>query len=107
MNQVVAGDYKGYGINTNFNKLSIVHGFKTNVKIDSKTVESFEVIDQTEKRSAGKTIAGGVLFRGVGAILGASSKKRTHTCKILFKDGKKSLVELDDSAFKILQRELF
>ena len=107
MNRVIAGDYKGYGINTNFSKVSIVHGFKTNVKINSETVDSFKEVDKVEKRSAGKTIAGGALLGGVGALLGATSKKHIHTCKVVFKDGKKSLIELDDNAFKILQKEMF
>lgn len=107
MNRVIAGNYKGYGINTNFGRVSIVHGFKTNVKINSETVESIDEVDTTEKRSASKTIAGGVLFGGLGALLGATSKKRTHTCKVAFKDGKKSLIEFDDDTFKVLQKEMF
>lgn len=107
MNRVVAGDYNNYGITNTFGVVAIVHGFKTNIKLNSETLESFEEVDMSEKRSAGKTVAGGVLFGGIGALLGATSKKRTHTCKIVFKDGKKSLIELDDDTFKILQREMF
>lgn len=107
MNRVVAGDYNNCGISNTFGIVSIVKGFKINIRLDSESLESFEEVDMTEKRSAGKTIAGGVLFGGIGALLGATSKKRTHTCKIVFKDGKKSLIELDDDTFKVLQREMF
>lgn len=107
MNRVTAGDYKNYGITNTFGVVAIVHGFKTNIKLNSDTIKSFEEVDMTEKRSTGKTIAGGVLFGGLGALLGATSKKRTHTCKLVFKDGKKSLIELDDDTFKVIQKEMF
>lgn len=107
MNRVIAGDYNNYGITNTFGVVAIVHGFKTNIKLNSETLDSFEEVDKVEKRSAGKTIVGGALLGGVGALLGATSKKRTHTCKIVFKDGKKSLIELDDNTFKILQKEMF
>lgn len=106
MNRVVAGDYSGYGINCTLGICQIVHGFKTKVELNSDTIESFEEVDMTEKRSTGKLIAGS-MFGRVGTLLGATAKNRTHTCKIVFKDGKKSLVELDDKAYKAIQRATF
>ena len=51
----------------------------------------------------------GSLFGGVGMIAGALSAKSkgVHTLAILFKDGKKSLIEVDDKIYKNIMTAIF
>lgn len=103
MNQVVAGEYKGAMVVGN----KIVLGLKNKVVLNSETVETFEEMDRVEKRSAGKTIVGGAMLGRTGALLGATSKKVTLNCKVVFKDGKKSLLKIDHTTYEAIQRAMF
>ena len=76
-------------------------------------VDSYEVVTEEHKKSATSGIArgliGGALLGGVGAIAGAMSArtKGTYQVAIQFKDGKRSLLQLDDNAYKTLVKILF
>lgn len=105
MNQVVAGEYKGALVAGN----KIILGFKKekNIVLNSATVKTFEEVDRVEKRSAGKTIAGGALLGRTGALLGATSKNITMNCKVVFKDGKKSLLKIDHNTYEAIERAMY
>ena len=112
-NKVIAGDYEGKMISSSFGKTRIMIGFSNNVIIDKWNVDSYEVIDETSRKSATSgAIRGalvGSLFGGVGMIAGALSAKSkgVHTLAILFKDGKKSLIEVDDKIYKSIMTAIF
>lgn len=106
MNQVVAGEYKGSLVVGN--KIILVVGFKKEkIVLNSATVETFEEVDRVEKRLAGKTIAGGALLGRTGALLGATSKNITMNCKVVFKDGKKSLLKIDHNTYEAIERSMY
>jgi len=112
VNMVIAGDYNGAGIAVGFNSITICKGFKR-IKLTKDMVESYEVVTEEHRKSATSGITrgliGGALLGGVGAIAGAMSArtKGTYQVAIQFKDGKRSLLQLDDNAYKTLVKILF
>ena len=114
-NKVIAGDYEGKII---VGKAGMKHpvialGFIKSVPMNKDTVDSYEVVMDEHRKSAGSGVArglvGGFLFGGVGAIAGAMSAKSKgmYLVAIQFKDGKKSLIEIDDAAYKALIKACF
>lgn len=111
-NKVIAGDYEGKMISSSFGETRIMISYSNNVIIDKWSVDSYEVIDETSRKSA-TSVAGralvGSLFGGVGLIAGALSAKSkgVHTLAISFKDGKRSLIEVDDKIYKNIMTAVF
>ena len=111
-NIVLAGDYKQGPVEYAGPKkgLRIYTGFGTWKKlyINKETVESYEVVTETNQKSMGSGIVrgavGGALFGGIGAIAGAASGKNAgvHTVSITFKDGTRCLCALDDTLYNAL-----
>lgn len=117
-NAVIAGDYEGKGI-------IILRGFPEKVAIilkafgkdgkiilDKTAIENYEVVTEESSKSASSAIArgamGGFLLGPIGLLAGISAKnKNSHTVAIQFKDGKKSLIEVDGKIYKALIKELF
>jgi len=110
--RVIAGDYNGAGIAVGFNSITICKGFKR-IKLTKDMVDSYEVVTEEHRKSATSGIArglvGGALLGGVGLVAGAMSAKSkgTYQVAIQFKGGKRSLLLLDDNAYKTLTRILF
>ena len=72
----------------------------------------YEIVNEESRKSAssavGRGLVGGLLLGSVGLLAGLSAKnKGIHTLAIQFKDGKKSLVEMDDKIYKELLKKLF
>lgn len=112
INSVIAGDYIGKDIASCFGSIYITIDYNDSVTICKSTVESYSVVDESQQKSAtsavGRAIVGGALLGGVGLFAGLSAKnKRTFTVEILFKDGKKSLVLLNDKTYAALMKALF
>ncbi len=103
MNKVIAGDFKGKSVcaPVSGDPYILISVIKTQ-KINKETVESIEVVKETEKisstsamrRSSAASVFGGK-SAGYAAALGAK-KKGTHLLSITFRDGKRSLIEIDD-----------
>ena len=111
-NAVIASDYNGKGVIQTFNEVSIVTGLMKTVPVCKATVENYEVVDETSRKSAasavGRAAVGGLLLGPIGLAAGLSAKsKGTHTVAIYFKDGKRSLIEVDDKIYKALISSLF
>jgi hypothetical protein len=111
-NTVIAGDYKDKFILNTFGSITINTMFKTLVEINKNTVESYEVVDETSRKSAtsavGRGLVGSIVLGPVGLLAGLSAKsKGTHIVAIQFSDGKKSLLELDDKVYTALVKKLF
>lgn len=110
-NKVIEGDYKNSPVFAMFGGLEISVGFKS-LKLNKDTVEEYEVIDQEKNKSAGSTIlkAGvGSLFLGpIGLLAGVAGKQKgIYLIAIVFKDGKKSLLEVDEKVYKSLISKMF
>ncbi|MGG2105552.1 hypothetical protein [Lysinibacillus pakistanensis] len=84
-NKVIAGDYNNCSVIKSLGFISINSGFKQLIQLDQTTVESYEVV--TEEQNA--------------------RKSGTQLVSIEFKDGKKSLIEIDDKIYKELVVKMF
>lgn len=115
--KVIAGDFLGKKIYAgNWGDLYIDCSFGFDVarrRLNKDWVKYYEVLDSRNigKNGAaviGLSAVGAALVGPVGLLAGAAAKSRSmHTVAISFKDGKKSLLELDDQLYKILLRSLF
>lgn len=114
-NAVIEGDYKHKPIYAPTGKPYIHNGMgkAKRVYISRDTVTSYDVVDEDSRKSAGSGVArglvGGALLGPVGAVAGGLSakNKRSITIAIEFKDGKRSLLEVDGNLYKAIVQALF
>lgn len=114
-NMVIAGDYQGKGISVLGGQPQILvsHKWTDNIFIDKAGVDSYEVITEETRKSAASGVArgivGGALLGPVGMLAGGLSAKNkgTVTLAVQFKDGKKSLLEVDDKIYKAIVQQMF
>lgn len=112
-NKVIAGDYEGKVVSSTFGVVQISVGFTQTLVLGKKTVESYELITDEHRKSAKSGIArgliGGALLGPVGILAGGLSAKSkgTYTVSIRFKDGKSSLLEVDDKIYKAIVKSCF
>ena len=113
-NKVIAGDYLNCAVGSTFGQLYFVLGFtKNNLYLNNETVESYELITDEHRKSASSGVArglvGGALLGPVGLLAGGLSAKSKgiYQIAILFKDGKRSLIEVDDKIYKALIKVLY
>lgn len=112
-NKVIAGDYQGKVVQTILGTPAIATGFTSSVEITSQTVEGYELITDDHRKSAasgvGRGLVGGALLGPVGLLAGGLSAKSkgTYTLAIKFKDGKESLVEVNDKIYKAIVKKCF
>ena len=116
---VIAGEYRGkaiiymtYGkIQEPYIPLNFL-GTKC-VILNSETIESYEVQNNEQQKDTGSGIArgavGGLLLGPLGMVAGAGMAKNKQTYRVIinFKDGKRSLVELNAKTFKALEVACF
>lgn len=111
-NKVIAGDYLGCMVSSSFGVVSILTSFTGSVVINKHFASRYEVIDESSRKSAA-SIAGralvGSFFGGIGAVAGALSAKNKgiYVVAISFKDGKNSLIEVDDKIYKAIVTAMF
>lgn len=110
-NMVIAGDYANKPVSASFGEAYIANGFKT-IYINKENVAEYERIDQEQKVSAtsavGRAFVGSMILGPAGLLAGLSAKKKgIHTVAIQFKDGTKSLMEVDDKLYKVIMAKLF
>jgi len=111
-NKVIAGDYNGNIINGTFGIVKIITGW-SHIEINNSTVDSYEQITEEHQKSAGsgifKSLVGGVLFGSAGTLGGALSAKNKsiYIIAVSFKDGKKSLLEVDEKIYKSIVKSCF
>ncbi|MFF2179422.1 hypothetical protein ACFVT8_23665 [Lysinibacillus sp. NPDC058147] len=111
-NKVIAGEYEG----------SLVMGFVTPgvytnpkqppIELTKENVSNYEVITEEHRKSAASGITrglvGGALLGPVGLLAGLTAKsKGTHVIAVEFKDGKKSLIEIDEKIYKSFIQKMF
>ena len=112
-NKVIAGDYLGRPILSALGTIQLSTSLTKSIMLDNTTVESYEVITDEHVKSAKsgvvRGIVGGALLGGVGMLAGTMSAKNKsiYQVAIQFKDGQKSLVELDDKLYKLLIQKCF
>lgn len=111
-NMVIAGDYMGKPITSIGGVTQIFVDRKNYVLLDKYGVESYDVITEETRKSAASGIArgavGAALLGPVGLLAGLSAKnKSTVTVAVRFKDGKNSLIEVDEKVYKAFIRAMF
>lgn len=112
-NQVMAGEFLYKPIRlTMGGKIVINIGFGKNHLLDKSTVEKYELITEEHRKSAisgiSRGLVGGALLGPVGLLAGLSAKnKGTHTLAVEFKDGTRSLIEIDEKIYKLFMQKMF
>ena len=114
-NMVIAGDYMGKPITGIGGVVQIYVDRKNYILLDKFGVDSYDVITEDTRKSAASGIARGA----VGAALLrfceffpfacriSAKNKSTVTVAVRFKDGKNSLLEMDDKVYKNFVRAMF
>ena len=111
-NKVIAGDYEGWMLAAGSAGVIMAEKWKP-ITLNDTTVKSYEVITDDHRKSAAsgatRGLIGGALLGPVGLLAGGLSAKNKgiYQIAIEFKDGKKSLLEIDDKIYKALIKECF
>lgn len=112
-NKILAGDYLGYTIFQNiFGKIYLQKIFSVSICLDGSTVEKIEVVDSDKQKSGGSAIAraaiGNFFLGPIGLLAAAGAKnKNIITITIDFKDGRRSLAEVDQEIYQSLLSKVF
>ncbi len=115
-NKVVAGDYKGSKVSAALGETVQVWTaglFKKPLYVDKQTVEKYELVTDEHRKSAASGVSrglvGGMLLGPVGLMAGAltAKSKGTYTVAIHFKDGKQSLLVVDEKIYKNIVKQCF
>ena len=112
-NIVIEGEYKGKGIACTAIRIFIVPKVFKTIDLNCESVESYQLVDEkTFSGGAGAAVArglvGNAIAGGIGALAGVASTPQNDVYIVLinFKDGKKSLIEIDGKHFDILKQSL-
>lgn len=113
-NKVIKGDYTEWSVFKGVNApyLHLTFGGQADIILNKATIENYEIITEEQRKSGTSAVlragAGAVLLGGVGLLAGLSAKnKGIYIVAIQFKDGKKSLIEIDDKIYKQLVESMF
>jgi hypothetical protein len=111
-NRVIAGDYLDYTVyDASSGQVCISSGSKS-IVLAKTIVERYEIVDEERRKSAasavGRGLVGSLLLGPVGWLAGLSAKtKGVYLIAVQFRDGEKSLLEIDDRIYKALITTLF
>lgn len=111
-NKVIAGDYIGKMTGVSLGQLYIATSFGKPMYLNKQNIEAYELITDEQRKSAASGVirgaVGATLLGPVGLLAGLSAKnKGIYTVAIKFKDGKNSLLEVDDKFYKTLIKTMF
>ena len=112
-NKVVAGFLEGRSIKKEFLTDAIVIGEGLDQRCISKAdVSDYQLVTEEMRKSAVSGVArgaiGAALLGPVGLLAGLSAKnKGTYNIVINWKNGKQSLIEVDDKIYKQIMKDLF
>ena len=106
---VIEGKYKNIKIDYG-NRLIWIKTTPQSTDFNKWTVSSYTVIDESNKDqySFWKGALVVALFGGFGAIAGVGGKKsKEYLVAVEWKDGEKSLLSLDEDAYKVFVKSMF
>lgn len=112
-NMVIAGDCQGKGVGISVKGVFITTKIMNPLYLTKENVESYEVITEEAAKSAAsgavRGIIGGAILGPVGMLAGSLSAKSKNTIvlAIQFKDGKRSLMEVDSNIYKNIMQMMF
>lgn len=108
-NKVIAGEYNNQRITTGTNGPRIAY---YSVTINRDSVEAYELVTAEKMKSGSSAIIrgaiGGAVLGPVGLLAAVTAKNNgINTVAIAWKNGKKSLIEIDDKLYKSLVAAMF
>jgi len=116
-NKVLEGDYKGNNVSSTLGEayicIPVIGEFNPKrLQLNKSTIECYEIIDEAKKKSAagivGLAAVGAALVGPLGLLAaGAAKNKGSYLIAIKFKDGKNSLIEVDDKIKKAIISKTF
>lgn len=111
-NKVIAGDYRSRLVGGGLGNPFIVLSFTKIVNLDRSTVENVVFLDDDSQISVASAtmrgLIGKLLLGPVGLIAAATAKcNDIHIVGIQFKDGKRSVLEVDDKIYKAIISQCF
>lgn len=110
MNVVISGDYAGKSIDfyKSGKKLGIYIGYGKYVPLDKIAVQRYNLMGRNTRDSfnLGKAALGEAVLGFGGGIMGFDSKD-VYRVAIYFRDGRKSLLEIDEKRYDFLTAILF
>lgn len=111
-NKVISGAFEGREVTLSWKGKGIVIKEKTlgNQYLNKNNVKQYEVIDSNNNKSAAGAVARGALgmaFLGPIGLLAAAGGQGTHVVAVEFKNGLKSLIEINDVLYKEFVAAMF
>lgn len=111
-NKVIAGDYKGKLVGASFGEAFISLAITNSIVINSETVKGLTPLDEDSQVSIANAamwgLIGEMLLGPIGLIAAGTAKRDgVHIIGIEFKDGKRSVVEVDDKRYKAIVQSCF
>lgn len=112
-NRVIAGDYEKKIVVCSWGMAKIKLSLTESLDLDKYSVDSYEVVNDERHisgtSSAARSLLGGALLGSAGAFAGGISAKTKgiYTIAVYFKDGKRSLMEVDDNIYKAIIKQCF
>jgi hypothetical protein len=114
-NVVISGEYKHYFVRINNETPNLkLEGASGSIEISKDTISNYEVRDIEYKRGLmdilARIIIGYILIGPIGLLAVFTASRSCVSFKIVyleFKDGKKSLIKIDNKIFKTLVEIIF
>lgn len=111
-NKVIAGDYKGKLVGGGFGEAFISLAMTKLLYLNKDTVSSLTPLDDDSQISvasaAMRGLVGELVLGPIGLIAAATAKRNgIHIVGIEFKDGKRSVVEVDDKRYRNMVQACF
>lgn len=111
-NKVIAGDYENKVVMATGGKVLIAASITNTIILSATNVVNYEVMNTDSRKSAtsavGRGLIGNFLVGPIGTVAALSAKnKNTYIVAVEFKDGKRSLLEIDDKIYKALIAALY
>ena len=108
MNKVIAGDYAGQGIMKSWKTVQITLPMFKMVTINKDNVVLNETARTSSASAVGRATLGSLFLGPVGAAAALGAKQKgAYWVAVQFKDGKRSLLEVDDNLFRAITIALF
>lgn len=110
-NMVIEGEYKRKTVGYTNLRFYIILGLFKTLNLNTENVESYNLVDEQSfgagaGESALRGLVGGAIAGGAGAMAGVATAPQNDIYVVLikFKDGKKSLLEIDGEHYNALKR---
>lgn len=114
-NAVIAGDYPDYWVSYSSGKVYMYdskNSQRDKIYLDKHTIQNYDVVNENYKKTVsgvvGRAAIGAAFLGPIGLLAGATAKnKGTYVVAVSFKNGRKSLLEIDEKRYKLLVTNCF